>query len=91
MKESAKLLQEVVVSAGRFEQKLSDVTVSMDVIKSADIARQAPVDITTTLQTLPGIDIVDKQPSIRGGGGWTYSVGARSQILVDGMSTNRCN
>lgn len=87
MKESAKLLQEVVVSAGRFEQKLSDVTVSMDVIKSADIARQAPVDITTTLQTLPGIDIVDKQPSIRGGGGWTYSVGARSQILVDGMST----
>lgn len=30
MKESTKLLEEVVVSAGRFEQKLSDVTVSMD-------------------------------------------------------------
>ena len=87
MKESTKLLQEVVVSAGRFEQKLSDVTVSMDLIKANDIARQAPTDITSTLQTLPGIDIVDKQPSIRGGGGWTYSVGARSQILVDGMST----
>ena len=31
MKESTKLLEEVVVSAGRFEQKLSNVTVSMNV------------------------------------------------------------
>ncbi|WP_276805622.1 TonB-dependent receptor [Bacteroides stercorirosoris] len=87
MKESTNLLQDVVVSAGRFEQKLSDVTVSMNVLKASDIARQAPTDITSTLQTLPGVDIVDKQPSIRGGGGWTYSVGARSLVLVDGMST----
>lgn len=87
MKESTKLLEEVVVSAGRFEQKLSDVTVSMDVLKSGDIARQAPTDISSTLRTLPGIDIVDKQPSIRGGSGWTYGVGSRSQVLVDGMST----
>ena len=36
MKESTKLLEEVVVSAGRFEQKLSDVTVSMDVVKAGD-------------------------------------------------------
>lgn len=86
MKESTNLLEDVVVSAGRFEQKLSDVTVSMDLIKASDIARQAPTDITSTLQTIPGVDIVDKQPSIRGGGGWTYSVGARSQVLVDGMS-----
>ena len=47
MKESTKLLEEVVVSAGRFEQKLSDVTVSMDVVKSGDIARQAPTDISS--------------------------------------------
>ena len=87
MKESTKLLEEVVVSAGRFEQKLSNVTVSMDVVKAGDIARQAPTDISSTLRTLPGVDIVDKQPSIRGGSGWTYGVGARSQILVDGMST----
>ena len=42
MKESTNLLEDVVVSAGRFEQKLSDVTVSMDLIKASDIARQAP-------------------------------------------------
>ena len=49
MKESTKLLEEVVVSAGRFEQKLSDVTVSMDVVKSGDIARQAPTYVFNTL------------------------------------------
>ena len=36
MKESTNLLEDVVVSAGRFEQKLSDVTVSMDLIKASD-------------------------------------------------------
>ena len=81
MKESTNLMEDVVVTAGRFEQKLSDVTVSMDLIRENDIRRQAPTDLTSTLQTLPGVDIVDKQPSIRGGGGWTYSVGSRSQIL----------
>ncbi|WP_455667961.1 TonB-dependent receptor [Phocaeicola sp.] len=86
MKESTNLMEDVVVTAGRFEQKLSDVTVSMDLIRENDIRRQAPTDLTSTLQTLPGVDIVDKQPSIRGGGGWTYSVGSRSQILIDGMT-----
>lgn len=87
MKEATKMMQEVVVSAGRFEQKLSDVTMSMSVLKAGDVARQAPTDITSTLKTIPGIDVVDKQPSIRGGGGWTYGVGSRSQVLIDGLST----
>ena len=86
MKESSKLLDVVVVRAGRFEQILSVVTVSMDVVKSGDIARQAPTDISSTLRTLPGVDIVDKQPSMRGGSGWTCGVGTLSQILVDGIS-----
>src|SRR5574344_1962375 len=34
------MLQDVVVSAGRFEQKLSDITVSMDLLKSGDIVKQ---------------------------------------------------
>lgn len=42
MKESTKLLEEVVVSAGRFEQKLSNVTVSMDLVKAGDIAPSGP-------------------------------------------------
>ena len=45
------LLGDVVVSAGRFEQKLSDVTVSMDLLKAGDIAKQAPTDLSSVSYT----------------------------------------
>lgn len=81
-----KLLDDAVVTAGRFEQKMSDLTVSMDVLKSDQILKQDPGDITATLKTIPGVDVVDRQPSIRGGNGWVYGVGSRTMILVDGQS-----
>lgn len=80
------LLDDIVVTAGRFEQRQTDVTVSMEVIKPQTLRSQAPTDLSSTLQTLPGVEIVDKQPSIRGGGGWTYSVGSRCQVLMDEMT-----
>lgn len=79
-------LDELVFSVGRFDQKLSEVTVSMNVVKPTDIIRQDPKDIRGMLSTIPGVDINDKQPSIRSGSGWTYGVGSRSLIMVDGMS-----
>lgn len=86
MQPTREQLHEVVVSAGRFEQNLNEVTVSMEVLKADGLKAQSPTDIQGALNNLSGVDIVDKQPSIRGGGGWTYSVGSRSQILVDGLS-----
>lgn len=40
MRIKANLLGDVVVSAGRFEQKLSNVTVSMDLLNAEDITKQ---------------------------------------------------
>lgn len=82
----AELMKEVVISAGRFEQELSEITVSMEILKPADILKQNARDLSVVLNTLPGVDVVDKQPSIRGGSGWTYGVGSRALVLVDGMS-----
>ncbi len=86
MKAQSEMMEEVVVSAGRFDQKLSEITVSMEIIKPENIIKQNATDLSKVLNTLPGVDVVDKQPSIRGGSGWTYGVGSRSQVLVDGMS-----
>ena len=80
------VLEEVVVTAGRFEQRMTDVTVSMELLKPEALRSQAPTDLSSTLQTLPGVEVIDKQPSIRGGGGWTYSVGSRCQVLMDEMT-----
>lgn len=86
MRPASEMLDAVVVSAGRFDQKLSDITVSMEVLKKNDILKQNPSDIRATLNTMAGVDVVDKQPTIRGGSGWTYGVGSRCLIMVDGMS-----
>jgi len=86
LKIQTNMIDEVVVSVGRYEQKLSEVTVSMEMLKAGDIIKQNATDLSVALNTLPGVDITDKQPSIRGGSGWTYGVGSRSLILVDGMS-----
>ncbi len=86
MKVATNLLQDMVVTAGRFEQKMTDVTVSMNVLKQKDITKQAPTDLSEALRQVPGVDVNDKQPSIRGGAGWTYSVGSRCLMLVDGMN-----
>jgi len=86
MKVESQLMDEVVVSVGRYEQKLNEVTVSMEVLKAPDIVKQAPTDLTAVLKTIPGVDVNDRQPTIRGGSGWTYGVGSRSLILIDGLS-----
>lgn len=80
---SIKMLDAVVVSAGKFEQKLSEVTVSMEVIKAGFIENNNVLSIEDGLQRVPGLNIMDDQPSIRGGSGYSYGAGSRVLFLVD--------
>lgn len=79
------LLDEVVISAGRFEQKLSDVTVSMEVIKPAIIENKASQSLDIIMNQVPGVVVSDGQASIRGGSGYSYGAGTRVLMLVDEM------
>lgn len=82
---SSRLLDEVVVSAGKYEQKLSDVTVSLEVIKPHQLSSQNITSLDMILERTPGISILDGQPSIRGGSGFSYGVGSRVLMLVDDL------
>lgn len=79
------LLEEVVVSAGKFEQKLSDVTVSMEVIKPALIENKNTTNMDQIMNQVPGVTISDGQASIRGGSGFAYGAGSRVLMMVDEM------
>ncbi len=79
------LLDEVVISAGKFEQKLSDVTVSMDVIKPSLIENKATQSLDIIMNQVPGVVVSDGQASIRGGSGYSYGAGTRVLMLVDEM------
>ena len=81
----SRVLEEVVVSAGKYEQKLSDVTVSIDLIKPHQLSNQNIASLDQILEKTSGISILDGQPSIRGGSGFSYGVGSRVLMLVDDL------
>ncbi|HEV7230311.1 MAG TPA: TonB-dependent receptor [Bacteroidia bacterium] len=78
-------LQTLVVSAGRYERKLQDITVSMEVLKPALIENKNSTNIKDALEQAPGLDILDGEPQIRGGSGFNFGVGSRVAILIDGL------
>ena len=82
---SSEKLSTVVVSAGRFEQKIEEITVSMEVIKPGLIENKNTTDIQTAMDQIPGVNITDGQANIRGGSGWSYGAGTRVLVLVDDM------
>ena len=82
---SAEQLSTVVVSAGKFEQKIEEITVSMEVIKPSLIENKNTTDIQTAMDQVPGVNITDGQANIRGGSGWSYGAGSRVMVLVDDM------
>lgn len=80
---SATQLGTVVVSAGRFEQKIEEVTVSMAVIKPALIENMNTTVMDDAMQQVPGVQVIDGQANIRGGSGFSYGAGSRVLMLVD--------
>ena len=85
LKESSEVLGTVVISAGKFEQRIEEVTVSMDVIKPSLIENKAAASIDKTINQAPSVHIVDGQANIRSGSGWSYGAGSRVMVMVDGM------
>ena len=75
----------VVISAGKFEQKLEEVTVSMDVIKPSLIENKNATDLEILMNQSPGVQVVDGQANIRGGSGWSYNTGSRVLVMIDDM------
>jgi outer membrane receptor protein involved in Fe transport len=78
-------LDVVVVSAGRFEQKLGEVTVSMEVLRPSLIENKNTSTIETIMEQVPGVNMIDGQANIRGGSGFSYGAGSRVLLMVDEM------
>jgi outer membrane receptor protein involved in Fe transport len=85
LEQDSKQLDVVVVSAGRFEQKLGDVTVSMEVLKPQLIENKSIQTIENAVDQVPGVNVIDGQANIRGGSGFSYGAGSRVLLMVDEM------
>ena len=85
LKDKAHMMDQVVVSGSKYEKKLSEETVSMDVMKGTALADQNVTSLDNGVQKIPGVTIADGQANIRGGAGWSYGAGSRVAILYDGL------
>ncbi|MCX6274476.1 MAG: TonB-dependent receptor [Bacteroidetes bacterium] len=85
LEDDSKELGVVVVSASKFEQKLEEVTVSMNVIRPSIVESKNITSMDDMLDQSPSVSIIDGQANIRGGSGWSYGAGSRVLILVDDL------
>lgn len=75
----------VVVSAGKFEQKVEDLTVSVAVIKPEIIESRGSTSAEDAIEQTPGLTIMDGEAQMRGGSGYSFGAGSRVMLLVDDL------
>jgi len=85
MGELQSMLDEVVVTSSKFERKIGEETVSIDIIKPAALEKQNINTVSDALQRNPGVTVVDGQANIRGGSGYSYGAGTRVLLLMDDL------
>jgi len=74
---------QVTVSVGKFDKPLEEQTVTMVILKPELIENKNTRSIESALDQTPGLNILDGEPQIRGGSGFTFGVGAKVAVLVD--------
>ncbi|MCC6517162.1 MAG: carboxypeptidase-like regulatory domain-containing protein [Chitinophagales bacterium] len=85
MGEMQSMLDELVVTSSKFERKIGEESVSIDVIKPAAMEKQNMNNVSDVLQRSSGVTIVDGQANIRGGSGYSYGAGTRVLLLLDDL------
>ena len=75
----------VEITVGKFDRPIEEITVSIEVIKPEIIENKNTRSIETILDQTPGLNILDGEPQIRGGSGFTFGVGSKVAVIVDDM------
>lgn len=77
---------DVVISGSRYAKNVSEEVISIEVIKPDLADRVNAIRADDLLNKVSGVTITDGQASIRAGSAWSYSVGSRVNIVLDGQS-----
>ncbi len=78
-------IEGVEVKVGKFDRPLEEQTVSLEIIRPEIIENKNTRSIETALDQTPGLNILDGEPQIRGGSGFTFGVGSKVAVIVDDM------
>jgi outer membrane receptor for ferrienterochelin and colicins len=75
---------EILVTAGKYEQKLSEMPVSVEVISGRELQKNY-FNFDEALRYVPGVSMSEEQISIRGSSGYSKGAGTRVLITIDGV------
>jgi len=75
----------VVVTANKYEQRTQDVAVSVSTLSEKDLSYRNSITVGDALQYVSGVNLNSSQVNIRGSSGYSYSVGSRVLMLLDGV------
>jgi iron complex outermembrane receptor protein len=80
-------LDEVLIETARkgMKQKLEESSFSIDVVKPEQIRLLAATEMSTVLENVPGIAILNGSINIRGSSGYLQGIGSRVVPLLDGL------
>jgi len=78
-------IKTVVVTAGRRNQDIEDVAVSMEIIRPELVNNKGLASLEQAVDQSPGVYSMDGQVSIRGGGGYAYGAGSRVMLVWNGV------
>ena len=85
MAPNTEALSEAVVTASIRGSTVAEETVPVAVLKPYLAQSANTLDLKGLVAKTPGVSILDGQVSIRGGSGYSYGVGSRVQMLLDGL------
>ncbi|MCZ2394639.1 MAG: TonB-dependent receptor [Chitinophagales bacterium] len=85
MEETAEMTSEIVVTGSVFAKRASEEVVSIEVVNPSFINTINPVKFDDVARRVTGLNVVDGQANIRSGSGWSYGVGSRVMVIVDGQ------
>lgn len=75
----------VVVTASKYEQNLQDVPVSISAVGAREIRYRNSITFGDALKYISGVNLNASQVNIRGSSGFSYAVGSRVLLLLDGV------
>lgn len=76
---------EIVIRAGKFDKKIENQTVSIEILSPRLIDAKNTESVETILEMVPGLTILDEEPQIRGGSGFTFGVGSKVAVFIDNL------
>ncbi len=77
--------EEVIVTASKYQQKQSDLTVSSSIIHNEEFENRNFSNLEDAIRYVPGVTMTEDQVSIRGSAGYSRGTGARALMAIDGL------